>query len=174
MRLSFSFSFREPDSAFFPSNSKKSFPQELNDLWVNARNLPPVIRQIVRHVFLCSRAARGTYDIAVPSPILVRVSSHIMNSTPHLSFQRMVSMVSDSLFHNALRQRPVQTFTTFVCLRRKYGRHRRGRHSAGFPSAIIAIPARTCYQLLGPPCCTNWDFLIKPYAHQPSKALVAT
>ncbi|KAF8465846.1 MFS general substrate transporter [Russula ochroleuca] len=26
--------------------SKKSFPQELNDLWVNARNLPPIIRQI--------------------------------------------------------------------------------------------------------------------------------
>ncbi|KAF8497455.1 MFS general substrate transporter [Russula emetica] len=26
--------------------SKKSFPEELNDLWVNARNLPPIIRQI--------------------------------------------------------------------------------------------------------------------------------
>ncbi|KAH9986289.1 major facilitator superfamily domain-containing protein [Russula vinacea] len=28
------------------NKSKKSFPQELNDLWVNARNLPPIIRQI--------------------------------------------------------------------------------------------------------------------------------
>jgi solute carrier family 45, member 1/2/4 len=51
-----SFSFWESDSAFF-SKSKKSFLQELNDLWVNARNLPPIIRQIVRHVFLCKRAA---------------------------------------------------------------------------------------------------------------------
>ena len=48
-----SFSFRESDTTFFFSKSKKSFLQELNDLWINARNLPPTIRQIVRHFFLC-------------------------------------------------------------------------------------------------------------------------
>jgi solute carrier family 45 protein 1/2/4 len=31
------------------SKIKKSLTQEMNELWVNARNLPPVIRQIVRH-----------------------------------------------------------------------------------------------------------------------------
>ena len=34
------------------SKNKKSFTQEINDLWVHARNLPPVIRQIVRFTSL--------------------------------------------------------------------------------------------------------------------------
>lgn len=107
MRLnSLSFSFREPDSTFF-SKGKKSFLGELNDLWVNAQNLPPIIRQIVRHVFLCNLLLIELMIFAVPSPILVRIPSYIMNSTPYLSFQRMVSMVSDSLLHNAIRQRPI-------------------------------------------------------------------
>ena len=83
-------------------------------------------------------------------------------------------MVPDPLLHNAIRQRPIQAFTSSICLRRKHGRHRRGRHSAGLPSAIIPLPARTCHQLPGPHYCEKWNFLIKPYAHEPSKTLVAT
>jgi hypothetical protein len=33
---------------YYPRKNKKSFLEEINDIWVNARNLPPVIRQIVR------------------------------------------------------------------------------------------------------------------------------
>jgi len=38
----------EADPYHYPRQKKKSFLQELNEIWVNAWNLPPVIRQIVR------------------------------------------------------------------------------------------------------------------------------
>ena len=38
----------EADPCHYPRQKKKSFLQELNEIWVNGWNLPPVIRQIVR------------------------------------------------------------------------------------------------------------------------------
>lgn len=53
---------------------KKSFLQELNEIWVNAWNLPPVIRQIVRATPLSeNELLMELLLFAVYNPIFVRI-----------------------------------------------------------------------------------------------------
>ena len=144
----------------------------MGDIWTNARNLPPVIRTIVRLAFwyavrllteLFSRSASSNFCV---QPIASLQTSLI------ISFQRSVGVVSHSLLYHAVRQRPLQTFTPSVCIRWEPRRYRRGRRSFGISSAIILCLCRAFHQ-----CSLPIDFrlflIIKSGACWSSKAMVA-
>jgi hypothetical protein len=93
---------REINCPLALSKTKKTFRQDIRDLWVNIWNLPPVIRQIVRPVLLSANECSLNFAVVVHNPVFVRSSSRLINVSHHLSSQRMVSMVPHPLLHNII------------------------------------------------------------------------
>jgi hypothetical protein len=93
---------RETNCPLAFSKARMTFRQEIRDLWVNAWNLPPVIRQIVRPVLLSANECSLNFTVVVHNPVFVRRSSRLINVSHNLSYQRMVSMVPRPLLHNII------------------------------------------------------------------------